>query len=92
MVSLGLLITLVIFFFWNKITYWILIINIVLVIVDFFFLYSNLEVWYYCMPIFIVTLYFIIILSYEIKMLTDLADFQSILEGDLDRLTLSSLK
>lgn len=91
MVALGLLITWVIFFFMNKISYWILLINIVLVIVNFFFLFSELGAWYYCMPVFIVTLYLIIILSYEIKKLTDLADFNTLLEGDLDRLTLSTL-
>lgn len=91
MVALSLLITLVLFFFINKISYWILLINIVLAIVDFFFLYSELANWYYTMPIFIVTLYLIIILSYEIKLLTDLGDFQGLLEGSLDNLTLSTL-
>lgn len=91
MITLSLFITLVAFYFAKKINYWILLINIILVLVNFFFLFSRLGEWYFCMPVLIYTIFILILLSYEMKMLTDIGDFLSMLEGDLTRLTLSSL-
>jgi hypothetical protein len=91
MMTLSLLITILFFVFTNKITYWILLVNIVLVLVNFFFLFSQLGYWYFCMPLLVYNIFILIVFSYELKLLTFIGDLPSMLEQDLSRLTLSML-
>lgn len=91
MITLSLLISILFFAITNKITYWILLINIALVLVNFFFLFSKLGAWYFCMPVMIYTIFILIVLSYELKLLTFIGDLPSMLEKDLSRLTMSKI-
>ena len=64
-------------------------INIALVLINFFFFFSSVEFWWFTVPTLGVTILYLILVSYEIRMLSETADFLSMLVGDLTRLTSS---
>ena len=89
MMALSLLITWLLFSWLKKISYWMLLINLGLTLIDFFFLYSKLDIWGYAVPVLLYNIYHLIIINYEIKLLAETADFLSMLKKDLTRLTMS---
>jgi len=87
--ALSLLITWLLFCWLKKISYWMLLINLGLTLIDFFFLYSKLGIWEYAVPVLLYNIYHLIIINYEIKLLAETADFLSMLQKDQSRLTMS---
>lgn len=91
MLSLGLLIKWIWFLVTKNISYWVLLINIFLILVDFFFFYTSLSIWWFAMPVLGVTILYEIISSYEIKMLSEVGDYLTLLSSEMTRLTLSRI-
>lgn len=77
--------------FSKSINYWTLLLNIALTLINYFFLFSELENWYYSLPVLGVTLGYMVISSYEIRLLIDTSGISSLISVDTTRLAMSSL-
>lgn len=73
----------------KSINYWLLLLNIALTLIDYFFLFSELENWYYSLPILGATLGYMVISSYEVRLLIDTSGISSLISHDTTRLATS---
>lgn len=76
----------------RQVSFWSILISLGFNVINFFLVYSDGKNWFYSVPIFTASMLYTLVLSYEVKLLSEVLDFASVFPDYENQLHLSSAR